>query len=136
MHLAVDVAGWFGPSATTDFHAVVPFRLSDSREGLGWSGPFQRNVGRSIQVAGVGGLPDATTLRAVAAQFTAVDPTSAGFVTVHPCLATTPALSMLRYVAATNTAALVNSITSAAGRWCVVSNQSTHLVVDVSGWFG
>jgi hypothetical protein len=136
MHLAIDVAGWFGPSATTDFHAVVPFRLADSREGHGWSGPFQRSVGRSIQVSGVGGLPGAATLRAVAAQFTSVGPTSAGFVTVHPCLPVAPTLSMLRFVSATNTAALVNSVTNSAGRWCVVSNQTTHLVVDVSGWFG
>lgn len=136
MHLAIDVAGWFGPSATTDFHAVVPFRLADTRDGTGWSGAFRRNVGRPIQVASAGGLPGAPIVRAVAAQFTAVGPTGAGFVTVHPCLPTAPALSMLRYVAATNTAALVNSVTNAAGEWCVVSNQSTHLVVDVSGWFG
>lgn len=136
MHLAVDVSGWFGPSATTDFYAVVPFRLADSREGHGWTGLFQRNVARPLQVAGVGGLPGGSVVRSVAAQFTAVGSSTAGFVTVHPCLPTAPAVSMLRFVAGTNTAALVNSVTSAAGRWCVVSNQPTHLVVDVSGWFG
>lgn len=136
MHLAVDVNGWFGPSASTDFHAVVPFRLADSRIGLGFTSRLTGGSTRRIQVAAAGGLPGAGTVRAVAAQFTSVAPARVGYVTVHPCLARTPALSMLRFPTMTNVATLVNAPTSEAGEWCVVSNVATDLVVDVSGWFG
>ncbi len=134
MHLAVDVNGWFGPSATTAFHAVVPFRLADSRESHGWADAFVRNANRRIQVVGVGTIP--ARARSVAAQFTAVDATRAGYVTVHPCLAAVPALSMVRYSTMTNVAVLVNSVLDATGGWCASTNGATDLVVDVSGWFG
>jgi len=75
-------------------------------------------------------------VRAVAAQFTSVAPARTGYVTVHPCLAATPAVSMLRFPTMTNVATLANSPTSTTGEWCVVSNAATDLVVDVSGWFG
>ena len=136
MDLAVDMNGWYGASATTDFHAVTPFRIADTREGQPWNGPFARNVGREITVAGLGSLPATGVVRSVAAQFTAVDGTMAGYVTVHPCLSPAPDLSMLRYVQRTNVAALVNTKLDANGRWCLVTNGSADLVIDVSGWFG
>ncbi len=75
------------------------------------------------------------TVRA-AVQLTAVDASRPGWFTVHPCLNPVPEVSMLRYVAATNVAVLVNTVLDAAGRWCVVTNGSADLVIDVSGWFG
>lgn len=136
MHLTVDLSGWFGPSGATDFHAVTPFRLADTREGQGWSGAFTRSGPRSISVVGVGGVPAAATTRAVAAQFTAVDATGAGWVTVDACRTPTPNVSMLRFPATRNVAALVTGIATADGRWCVVTNATTQIVVDVTGWFG
>jgi hypothetical protein len=87
-------------------------------------------------VAGLGALPGAGVVRSVAAQFTAVDGTRAGYVTVHPCISPAPDLSMLRYVERTNVAALVNTMLDASGSWCLVTNGSADLVIDVSGWFG
>ena len=136
MHLVVDMSGWYGASGSTDLHAVTPFRLADTRSGHGWSGPFARNVGRTITVARTGGLPDAATVRAVAGQITAVDATGAGYLTVHPCQARVPDLSMLRFPAVRNVAVLVTGATDASGRWCLVTNAATQLVIDVTGWFG
>ncbi len=136
MHLAVDLNGWFGPTATTTFHAVVPFRLADTREGHGWPSRFAANAGRRIQVAGVGGLPSGGAVRAVAAQATAVGPARAGWATVHPCRPGTPEVSMLRYPAGAIVAAPVNVPLDATGAWCVVASQATDLVVDVFGWYG
>jgi SpoIID/LytB domain protein len=135
LHLAVDLDGWFGAAGSTTFRPVTPYRLIDTRNGTGWSGASARNVDRRIQVAGTGGLP-ATGVRAVVAQLTAVEPSAAGFVTVHPCLARVPQLSMLRFPARTNVAGLLDTSVSAAGQWCMTSSAATHLVVDVSGWFG
>lgn len=136
MDLAIDLNGWYGPSATTDFHAVTPFRIADTREGQPWAGAFARNVGREITVAGVGSLPAAGQVRSVSAQFTAVDGSRAGYVTVHPCLSPVPDLSMLRYTVRTNVAVMVNTLLDGSGRWCLVTNGSADLVIDVSGWFG
>jgi SpoIID/LytB domain protein len=136
MHLAVDLNGWYGPSATTDYYAVTPYRLADTREQFGFPGAFARNTNRPIAVAGTGPLPGPGTVRAVAAQFTAVDPSASGWVTVHPCTAPVPQLSMLRHQTRTNVAVLVNSVLTGDGRWCVATSSGTHLVVDVSGWFG
>ena len=134
MHLAVDLNGWFGPSATTMFHAVVPFRLADTRESLGWVGGFVRNVDRRIQVAGVATVP--ASARSVAAQLTAVDASREGYLTVHPCRTPVPELSMVRFSVMTNVAVLVNGVLDGAGGWCATTNGATQLVVDVSGWYG
>jgi hypothetical protein len=75
-------------------------------------------------------------VRAVAGQITAVDATGAGYLTVHPCQRTAPDLSMLRYPVGRNVAVLVTGATDTSGRWCLVTNASTHLVIDVTGWFG
>jgi hypothetical protein len=136
MHLTVDLVGWFGPSATTEFHAVTPFRLADTRVGLGWPGPAVRGLTRPIGVVNLGGLPGASVVRAVAAQFTAVDAAGGGWVTVDSCQTPSLPLSMLRYPLSRNVAALVTGITTADGRWCVTTNSTTELVVDVTGWFG
>lgn len=135
MHLTVDLAGWFGPAATTDFHAVTPFRLADTREAQGWPSVSTRSAVRPIGVVGVGDVP-AAGVRAVAAQFTAVDATGDGYLALDACRAPTPALSVLRFPAVRNVAGLVTGITSSDGRWCVTTSATTHLVADVTGWFG
>ncbi len=135
VHLVVDLAGWYGPGATTYYHAIPASRVADTRAGVPWSGALGRNQQRRLDVSGVAGVP-AVGARAVAAQVTAVDATRAGYVTVHPCLPRTPDVSMLRYPVHQNTASPVRAPLSGGGDWCVVTNGSAHLVVDVSGWFG
>lgn len=135
VHLVVDLAGWYGPGATTRYHAVPASRVVDTRVGLAWTGALVRNQQRRLDLAGVGGVPVAGA-RAVAAQVTAVDASQAGYVTVHPCLSRTPDVSVLRYPVRQNTAAPVRSTVSSGGDWCIVTNGSAHVVVDVSGWFG
>jgi hypothetical protein len=136
MHLVVDLSGWYGAGGSTDLHAVAPFRAADTRAAHGWTGRFSRHVGRIISLAGLGGLPASPAVRAVAGQITAVDATGAGYLTVHPCQRTAPDLSMLRYPVGRNVAVLVTGATDTSGRWCLVTNASTHLVIDVTGWFG
>jgi SpoIID/LytB domain protein len=135
VHLVVDLAGWYGPGATTTYHAVPASRVADTRVGMPWIGALSRNSQRRLDVTGVAGVP-ASGVRAIAAQVTAVEGTQAGYVTVHPCLPRTPDVSMLRYQIRRNTAAPVRAAVSTTGDWCFVTNGSAHVVVDVSGWFG
>ena len=135
MHLTVDLAGWYGPGATTRYRALPPARVADSRSGVAWTGAFGRNAPRRLDVTGVAGVP-ASGVRAVAAQVSAVQGTRSGHVTVHPCLASAPEVSVLRFPVQRNVAAGVLARVSGSGDWCIVTNGSADLVVDVSGWFG
>ncbi len=133
MHVAVDVSGWFGPTATTRYLALKPARAADSREGVGFSGRFAAGSSAPLRLAGVAGLPSAATIRSVAAEVIAVAPAAHGFLTVHPCYASLPAVSMNRFITGGSTAALVTAPVNAAGDWCVYASADTHVVVDVSG---
>ncbi|MCU1390039.1 MAG: hypothetical protein JWL72_3377, partial [Ilumatobacteraceae bacterium] len=135
MHLIVDVSGWFGPDATASFHALMPYRLMDTRDDVGLAGPFANGQNRAISVVGSGGVP-ATGVQAVAAEVTAVDEPSVGYVTVHPCLTPVPATSMVRNVANTVSATTVTGVVDATGRWCLQAGAPMDIVVDVSGWYG
>ncbi len=134
-HVVVDLSGWYGAGASTEFVAVPPTRAVDTRNGTGLSGSFAAGQNRAITLAGVGGLPAASTLRAVMAEVTAVTPGGVGYLTVHPCLASVPNLSMVRYASGANAANPVASPDDGQGRWCIMSSANAHVLVDVVGYF-
>ena len=137
MHVVLDLSGWFGAAATTNYYAITPLRVLDSRPdaNIGLAGAFRAGANRALPLAGVGGLPAAGTMRAVLAEVTAVAPSAAGYLTVHPCLAPVPSVSMVRYIAGANAATTVIGADDVSGRWCVVSSTTLHVVIDVSGYF-
>ncbi|MGA0894164.1 MAG: hypothetical protein ACO3S5_06030, partial [Ilumatobacteraceae bacterium] len=73
--------------------------------------------------------------RAVLANVTSTQSSSSGFITVHPCLSPVPSVSMVRYTTGVNAATMVAGADDASGRWCLYSNQFTHVIVDVSGYW-
>ena len=73
--------------------------------------------------------------RAVVGQVTAVSPTGVGFLTVHPCAATVPQVSMVQTWPGANVASLVIGADDGLGRWCIASSKSMHVLIDVSGYF-
>lgn len=135
MRLMLDVSGWFGPAASADFHALMPQRLLDTRENIGLAGRFAAGQNRAIGVTGVGGVP-AVGVMAIAAEVTSVGALKAAYITVHPCLAKVPNVSMVRNVANSVAATTVTGVVDGAGRWCLRSNVSMHVLIDVSGWYG
>jgi hypothetical protein len=135
MHVIVDLSGWYGPTATTEYFAITPVRAVDTRSNIGLTGGFAAKVDRPIVLAGTNGLPPTSRLRAVVAQVIAVGAAAPGFLTVHPCLATVPSVSMVRYVVGSNAATSVAVPDDAKGRWCVTASSAVHLVVDLSGYF-
>ena len=135
MHIIVDLSGWYGAGATTEFHALTPVRALDTRNGIGLSGSFSPMVSRAFTLAGTNGLPAAATVRAVVAEVTAVEPTSAGYLTVHPCEAVVPQVSMVQTWGPANAASTVIGVDDDFGRWCILTSASMHVLVDVSGYF-
>lgn len=135
MHLVLDVSGWFGPAATSQFHALMPYRLMDTRENVGLPGAFAAGQNRAISMVGAGGVP-ASGVQAIAAEVTSVDAAAVGYITVHPCISPIPSLSMVRNFARTTAATTVAGIVDAQGRWCLQASTTMHMLIDVSGWYG
>lgn len=81
-----------GASAST-FVAIGSTRLLDTRVGLGLSGPLVSHRARTVQVAGVAGVPaDAT---AVTVNATLVDQSAAGYLSLTPSPQDDPTTSTL-----------------------------------------
>ena len=139
MHVVLDMSGWFGAAATTRYFAISPYRAVDTRNSIGLSGAFAAGANRAVALAPspspIVGLPSAASVRAVFAVVAAVQPSATGFLTVHPCQSPVPSVSMVRYVSPDNAANGVAAIDDASGRWCIFASASTHVVVDVNGYF-
>lgn len=101
-------------------------------------------VNQRIELQVVGATvtaPDGTTdvvpsgVSAVALNITAVLPSAAGFMTVWPCDVGRPDASNLNFVANGVVANSVIAPVGASGKVCFYTNQTSHLLVDISGWF-
>ncbi len=135
--LVIDVNGAFND--VTSFKSVPPVRLLDTRPGYstvdGVSAGIGARTGGStyeLTVAGRGGVPaDAVS---VALNVTVINPVGDGFLTVFPCGIGLPNTSNVNYKAGT---ILSNAVLSKLGskKVCIYTNNSTDIVVDVSGAF-
>ncbi|MEV0808115.1 fibronectin type III domain-containing protein [Micromonospora sp. NPDC050200] len=143
--LVIDVTGWFSdgsdPSAGGAYLAgVPPTRIVDTRTGLGAPrAPVAAGASLPVMVAGHAGLPPATAPvppTGLIANVTAVEPTSAGFLTVYPALTTRPDASDLNFTAGKVVPNLSIAPLGADGGMLVYNRAgNTHVVVDVVGYF-
>ena len=111
-----------------------PTRLLDTRAGVG--APIGRIVARrsiTVQMTGRGGIPS-SGVAAVALNVTVTAPASAGYVTVHPG-GTRPGTSTLNFLAGEVTANSTIVRVGSGGRVTVYVHATTHVVLDVLGWF-
>lgn len=136
--LIVDVFGRFPPSA--GFTAVDPARLLETRSGLstvdGSANGLGLRVGpvvTTLQVNGRGNVP--VDAAAVVLNVTVDDARGPGFITVFPCDSPQPLASNLNYLAGSTVPNAVFTKVAANGTVCLYTNASTHLIVDVNGYF-
>jgi hypothetical protein len=140
-HVIYDVMGWFsdptGPAGAR-FNSLTPARILDTRNG---TGGFSAAVGAagtiSPTVVGVGGVP-ASGVSAVVLNVTVTQPTAAeSYLTVFPSGAARPLASNLNFRAGQSVPNLVMAKVGADGKVSVYNNAgTTHVVLDVVGWFG
>ncbi|HWL43315.1 MAG TPA: DUF1996 domain-containing protein, partial [Ilumatobacter sp.] len=132
-NLVADVSGYF--PADTGYHPVTnPARLLDTRVvSSSAGGPVAGGTAVTLQVTDRAGVP--ASAAAVALNVTAVEPQGAGHVTVFPCSEPQPLASNLNYAPGDIVANLVIAKPDAAGKVCLFSHATTHLVADVSGHF-
>ena len=135
-HVIVDLLGYYQPGGGVPFHPVRPARVLDTRNGTGgWLG-------------GVGSLPinqDVTDLAAVpaagvagiAVNVTATQASLPTHVTVWPSGQGRPGTSNVNVPGGGTAANLVAVGTGPLGYlWLAGAVGTTHLVVDVTGYFG
>src|SRR5438552_3941053 len=81
-------------STGSDYQALTPARIVDTRLSLGAAGPMGQDHSIDVKVTGVGGVP-ASGVAAVVVNVTATNPTESTYVTVWPTGATRPTASNL-----------------------------------------
>ncbi len=142
-HVVVDVTGYYAPPGTGGlfFHPLpAPVRLLETRPGqpVGCIRPGVPLVGGadSLQTATTActGIPAAA--RSVVGNATTVSPAGIGYLTLYPAdVATAPLVASSNYT----TNQIVNGPftvgLSPAGQFKIFTTQTTHLVVDVLGYY-
>jgi hypothetical protein len=139
-HVIADVAGWFGTGgAHTDgagFEGVVPARLFDSRVGIG--GPaaqFAAGETRSLQVAGVAGIP--SNAQSVVLNITMLGSSRPGYLTAYPSGEALPYASNVNVAGGGVRANTAVVKVGAGGRIDLfVAETNADVIVDVLGSFG
>ncbi|MEI6497471.1 MAG: CAP domain-containing protein [Actinomycetota bacterium] len=137
--LVADVTGYYSTTSTTEYTPTTPFRYVDTRDGnrievnAGNGGrPIVGGQTVMVQIAGRRGVP--TGVRAVSVNLTTANSSADGYVTAWPC-DTQPNASTanMRIGSAVSNAATLPL--SADGMLCLYTQTTTHVVIDVNGWW-
>jgi hypothetical protein len=140
-HVVLDVTGYYrdDPSGLL-YYPLAPRRTMDTRPGApvsGLTGPFNASSPRRLQVAGQLGIP--TGAEAITGNLTVVNQTAAGYVSATLNSEVNPTTSVLNFPLGDTRANGVTLPLNASGRsWFVYkapSGKTTHLILDVSGYF-
>lgn len=138
--VVVDLIGWFGAiiasandvDTGTRFTGIVPQRVYDTRNS---SGALPDDGTLVVAIAGRAGVP-VTAVSAVAVNVTVVNPSGDGYATVFPCNQPAPLASTVNYATGETVANATLAAIAGNGTICVKAQRSSHIVVDVTGWFG
>jgi hypothetical protein len=115
------------------FRPLTPARVVDTRVPLGAT-TLAAGVMKRVQISGAGGVPAGSA--AISANFTVVQPASAGFLTVWNCSGDRPVVSTSNFAGGDVAPNAATVPLDATGGLCVYSNVGTDLVIDVNGYYG
>jgi hypothetical protein len=132
-----DVTGYFSASVGATWTPLGPTRILDTRI-VGSGGVFRSQVPRSIQIAGVNGVPPNAV--GVTANLTAVDETTGGYLSVTRHPTATPSTSTLNFPTGDIRANNLTTPLAADGTVSVVfvgaaTGATTDVVLDLTGYF-
>jgi uncharacterized protein YkwD len=129
LELVVDATGWFGVDSTAKFAASTPFRLLDTRDGVGLAGGEIRRV----KVAGAADVPFGAS--GVSLNLTVSQAASPGFVTAFPCDVARPLASTVNHGIGDTVPNGAQLSLSVNGEICLYANTPVQVVLDVNGWW-
>ncbi|MES1244598.1 MAG: PKD domain-containing protein [Acidobacteriota bacterium] len=122
-----------------DFYTVAPCRLLDTRSPEDGAAPVPSGADRVLDVVAVTRCGVSPLATAVALNVTVIQTTGSGRVTVYPADIPIPATSTVNFsggiTRANNTLMMLSSDGRLKLRPVVNNGGSTHLVVDVTGFF-
>ncbi len=114
------------------YHPVTPSRILDTRTA---GVPLGAGATMDVQVTGRGGVPTAG-VSAVVVNVAVTSPTAFSYLTVFPAGAPVPLASNLNYQAGQTVPNLVTAMLGSGGRLSLYNAYgSTHVIVDVAGWY-
>ncbi len=124
------------PALSGDYVPLQPFRLFDSRNGIGGRRtPLGPGTTAEIETYGRGGIPT-EGVTAVALNVTAVGATAASYFTVWPARETRPTASSLNFTARQTVPNLVVMKPGVGGRISIWNESGeVHALADVVGYF-
>jgi hypothetical protein len=125
------------PASGARFNPLPPARVLDTRDGNGAPvGKVAPNSSIDLQVTGRGGVP-ASGVSAVVLNVTVTEPTALSFLTAWPTGEARPLASNLNYTAAQTVPNLVVVKVGTGGKVSLYNYAgATHVIADVSGWYG
>ncbi|MCL4443123.1 MAG: IPT/TIG domain-containing protein [Actinobacteria bacterium] len=155
--VVMDAEGWYGPTGTSSFTAINPYRIADTRPGSGepYAGDtLAPDSTLTIKAIGTGTIP-ANGVTAVDLNVTAVNAASSGYLTVWPTDQARPLASTVNFsippivspvildgnpAISSGPLPVSNSVAaevSPSGEVNIYnsSHGSINVVVDVQGWF-
>jgi len=123
-----------------EYRPLVPRRLLDSRTGGATDDGASQGIGlraagttTELQVTGRGGV--APVAAAVVLNVTVTGATADGYVTVYPCGSPLPNASNLNFRTGDTIPNLVAAEVGVGGKVCLYTSATTHLIVDVTGYY-
>jgi hypothetical protein len=138
--LVADLFGFVSSTSGARFTPLTAMRVLDTRDSqaalnLGSGGaPLATGSTHEITLAGVRGIPAGAV--AMSLNVTATDSADAGYVTIWPCNATRPTVSALNASIGVTVANGIQAQLSARGSLCIYTQNATHLIIDVNGYWG
>ena len=141
-NVVVDIAGWYGPTATNGLQTVDPIRAVDTRPGKPTRVPVPGgDIGGTevlnVRLAGNPAIPEVpATAVAVVLNAAVTGPTITGHLTVWPDGVAKPLASNLNFDKAATVANLVVAKTGTGGRVNVATNGGkAHVILDIVGYY-
>jgi hypothetical protein len=129
LDLVVDVNGFFSSHGDASFVPINPTRALDTRD----PGRSSLAAGSTVDLRLAGAVLPADARTAVL-NVTSTNVDADGYVTVYPCDAARPLAASVNPMRGKSRPNLVVAPLSADGRVCFYSQNSTDLVVDVTGF--
>jgi hypothetical protein len=124
--------------APMDFFALAPCRLIDTRNGPSPYGGPALNAGEERTFSVVGPCLVPLTARAIATNLAVSAPTAAGYLQLYPAGSAPPPTSSINYSPGqtrSNNAIVSLSDTGTLKVRCMQASGTTHVILDVTGYF-
>ena len=130
--VVIDINGYFAPMSTggLSLYGVTPCRVVDTRKPTGSPPVTTLDVAVSASVCGIPSNAQAHVL-----SVTVVPPTPLGYLTLWPQGQTQPTASTLNAVDGTITSNMA-IVPTVNGSISAFASNLTHLILDISGYFG